>query len=251
MLANSLLKSALNVSYTASIYSHQQVRFARKTFRLKAGGHGGEPLITTDDFEEAKEAGLLEDLSYKEIRFPLPYENNSPLFDRQYEKFCKFIMKGGRKGLAHELMHDTMFEIKRIQYKKMKTLEEKKAAASDTSAPHQEEGEEHNVELNPLTILKTALKNSEPLLMTKKVKRGGATYQVPYPVSKDQSEYHALKWMIKAVLERPKPRTKHFNEVMAQELLDAFYFKGKVIKRRDDVHRLADANKAYAHYRWG
>lgn len=262
MFAGSLLRSARNAAQTGSIL-HQQVRFKTKTYRLKSGDHGAKPLITNDDFEEAKEANLLEDLSYQEIRFPLPFENNSPLFDKEYERFCRYVMKGGRKDLAHDLMHRTFYNIKTIQYNKVKKLAEKQGQGnlvtlefieqmkSDPSRGTEETGHQKVIELDPLTIFKTALSNCEPLVITRKIKRGGATYQVPCPLGKEESQWFALKWMISAVLERPKPRKKPFEEVMAQELLDAFYERGKVIKKRDDLHRLADQNKAYAHYRWG
>lgn len=258
MLASSILRVARSASHNALI-AHQQVRWSKRSFRLKDKVYGEEPLVTSDDIEEAQEAGKLEELSYKQIRFAHTWESCSPMFDRDYERFCRYVMKGGRKELAHDLVHLTFWHIKNIQYAKMRKLKEKETGDSQLTLeyieskqnnPNINENEEY-IEMNPLVILKTALSNCEPLIITTKVKRGGATYQVPYPLRREQSEYLALKWIIRAVLDRPKPRKKHFQEVMAQELLDAFYNRGKVIKKRDDIHRLADANKAYSHYRWG
>lgn len=241
---------------TGHLNNYQQVRYAKKTFLLKYR-YGDPPILTQEEFDKVLENNSLDDLRYKRIRFALVWEYGSPLWDYDYERFTKYVMKGGCKGLAYDLMQRTFYRIKSIQYSKLRKLRENAAAGTDGEKANEVKDREpledaaSEIETNPLEIFKGALKNAEPVVITKKVKRGGATYQVPYPITKSDSEYYATKWMIRAVLDRPKPRKKLFPEVMAQELLDAYYNQGKVVKRKDDMHRLADANKAYAHYRWG
>lgn len=240
---------------TSHIVNLQQIRFAStKTFLLKYR-YGEPPILTQDDFDQVSKNNTLEDLKFKPIRFALVWEYGSPLWDYDFERFVKFVMIKSTKSKAYDLMNRTFYTIKGIQYKRLRKLREKASSEEDGESvcnPSDGEGEATNkIETNPLEIFKGALKNAEPAVITRKIKRGGATYQVPFPINKKQSEFLATKWMIQAVLDRPKPRKKLFPEVMAQELLDAYYNQGKVVKRKDDMHRLADANKAYAHYRWG
>lgn len=262
LLANIVAKNAAKLS--SCQVNFQQVRNAKKTFRFSYA-YGGNPFLTQEQFEEALEKESLNELSFKPIRFARVWEYGSPLWDDDLERFTRYVMKGGRKGLAYDLMHQTFYGIKAIQYPKLRKLREKETTKAEktladsrsdvdekvASSGSESQDTNYEVETNPLTIFKGALENVKPVVITKKVKRGGSTYQVPYPVRESSSDWFAVKWMIQAVLDRPKPREKHFPEVMSQELIDAFYNRGKVVKRKDDMHRLADANKAYAHYRWG
>lgn len=265
LLANIVAKNATKLS--SCQVNFQQVRNTKKTFRFRYA-YGDNPLLTQEQFEESLEKQSLDELRYKPIRFALIWEYGSPLWDNELETFTKYVMKGGRKGLSYDLMHQTFYKIKAVQYPKLRKLREKenakaaeKAIAADSSKSDDDGklaggGEleldtNYEVETNPLAIFKGAIENVKPVVITKRVKRGGSTYQVPYPVREASSEWFAIKWMISAVLDRPKPRTKSFPDTMSQELIDAFHNKGKVVKRKDDIHRLADANKAYSHYRWG
>lgn len=211
-------------------------RCATKTFRFRSG-YGEEPILRDEDLHEDK----LKELKYKQIRFAALFESCSPLVDPLHERFTKHCLQGGNRPLAYRLMHDTFYYIKCFQIAKLRR--EKKPLA-----PGEEEEE---IITDPMEILHRGIKNCEPVVVVNKVKRGGAIYQVPYPIDSKQGEWFAMKWILDAVKERPKPRLKHFGEVMAQELIDAAYGRGKVVKRKDDIHRLAAANKAYAHYRWG
>lgn len=81
------------------------------------------------------------------------------------------------------------------------------------------------------------------------IKRGGATYQVPIPITENRAQFLAMKWLI--LESKEKERKIHFPEKFAGEVLDAFNNTGKVIKRKQDLHKQCEANRAYAHYRWG
>ena len=99
----------------------------------------------------------------------------------------------------------------------------------------------------PLEVLQEALKNSTPLLEVKARRVGGATYQVPIAVRPERGSAMASRWLTAAARAR-KGRPMHLK--LGQELLDAAKGEGAAAKRREDVHRMAEANRAFAHYRW-
>jgi small subunit ribosomal protein S7 len=99
----------------------------------------------------------------------------------------------------------------------------------------------------PEETLEQAIKNVAPLLMVKSRRVGGATYQVPTEVSEEKGRALATKWLISSARARSG---KAMEEKLASELADAVNGRGSAIKKRDDIHRMAEANKAFAHYRW-
>jgi small subunit ribosomal protein S7 len=100
---------------------------------------------------------------------------------------------------------------------------------------------------DPLKILHKAIENVKPNLEVKSRRVGGATYQVPIEVRPDRKLSLALRWIIENARKK-KEKTMMAN--LAAELMDAFEEKGDSIKKRDDTHKMAEANKAFAHYRW-
>ena len=99
----------------------------------------------------------------------------------------------------------------------------------------------------PLTVLEQAVKNATPVLEVKPRRVGGATYQVPVEVRPDRGLSLAMRWLVKSA----KARTgKSMAEKLATELSDASKGQGATIKRREDTHKMAEANRAFAHYRW-
>lgn len=99
----------------------------------------------------------------------------------------------------------------------------------------------------PLGIMDQAIKNATPLLQVKSRRVGGATYQVPIEVKADRGLYLAMRWLITFSRERSG---KSMAEKLAAEIVDAVQGQGATIKKRQDTHRMAEANKAFAHYRW-
>jgi small subunit ribosomal protein S7 len=99
----------------------------------------------------------------------------------------------------------------------------------------------------PLEIFDQALRNATPLIEVKPRRVGGATYQVPVEVAPDRRVSLALRWLIAASRARSG---KSMAEKLAAELMDAANNAGATVKRREDTHRMAEANRAYAHYRW-
>ena len=106
---------------------------------------------------------------------------------------------------------------------------------------------EEKEQKEPITILEQAVKNATPLLEVKPRRVGGATYQVPVEVQPDRGFSLALRWLIKSTRARAG---KSMAEKLAAELIDASKGQGVTIKKRGDTHRMAEANRAFAHYRW-
>jgi small subunit ribosomal protein S7 len=103
------------------------------------------------------------------------------------------------------------------------------------------------VNSSPEEALERAIRNATPLLMVKSRRVGGATYQVPMEVREDRGRTLAMRWLIASARARSG---KSMEEKLASELVDAIHGRGAAIKKRDDLHRMAEANKAFAHYRW-
>ena len=102
-------------------------------------------------------------------------------------------------------------------------------------------------EKDPLEVLLKALDNVKPMVEVKSRRVGGATYQVPMEIRESRREALAMRWIIDAA----RKRSGHgMADTLASELLDAYNNTGSAYKKREDVHKMAEANKAFAHYRW-
>ena len=137
--------------------------------------------------------------------------------DLQIAKFINMIMRNGKKSAAERIMY---FALDNISQKS--TLE--------------------SVEL-----MEKALENVRPTVEVKSRRVGGATYQVPVEVRASRRNTLAMRWLIEAAQKRGE---KTMAKKLAGELLDASESKGSAVKRREDTHRMAEANKAFAHFRW-
>ncbi len=133
------------------------------------------------------------------------------------QKFINCIMYQGKRSVAQEIVYNA-FEIM-------------KERAND----------------DPLKVFKKAVDNVKPVLEVKTRRVGGANYQVPVEVNRNRQTSLSLRWIIGYARERGE---KSMKERLAAELLDAANNRGGAIKKRDDTHRMAEANKAFAHYRW-
>jgi small subunit ribosomal protein S7 len=100
---------------------------------------------------------------------------------------------------------------------------------------------------DPIAVLEQALKNATPLLEVKARRVGGATYQVPVEVDPNRGRALAIRWIIKSTRSRSGRSTA---EKFASELIDASKGQGATVKKREDAHKMAEANRAFAHYRW-
>ena len=106
---------------------------------------------------------------------------------------------------------------------------------------------EKELKKNPLDVFEQALKNATPVLEVKPRRVGGATYQVPVDIRADRRVALGMRWLLASARAR---KGKPMSERLAAELIDAFRGQGTTIKKREDTHRMAEANKAFVHYRW-
>ena len=100
---------------------------------------------------------------------------------------------------------------------------------------------------DPIVTFKQAMENIKPLMELKTRRIGGANYQIPVEVTPDRRQSLAIRWLITAVRER---KEKNTYEKLANEILAAVNNQGGAMKKKDDTHKMAEANKAFAHYRW-
>jgi small subunit ribosomal protein S7 len=133
------------------------------------------------------------------------------------EKFVNSMMWDGKKATAQGLFYEAMEKIR------------------------ERSGDD------PLKLFKKAVENVKPVLEVKTRRVGGANYQVPVEVTQNRRTSLALRWIIGQARTRPE---KGLAEKLANELNDAANMRGGAVKKKDDVHRMAEANKAFAHYRW-
>jgi len=142
-----------------------------------------------------------------------------PVYGSQtLSKFVNQVMLDGKKSLARRIVYGAI-----------------KQAADKI-------GEE-----SPLAAFETALENAKPSLEIKSRRIGGATYQVPIEIAPDRRTSLAMRWIINHARKKPG---RAMEDALAQELVDCFHNQGTTIKKKDETHRMAEANRAFAHYRW-
>ena len=137
--------------------------------------------------------------------------------DRQVGYFTNVIMRGGKKSTAERIVYGAFGII------------------------------ESKTRNDPLAMFRRALDNVRPRIEVKSRRVGGATYQVPIEVRPERATSLAMRWLVQYARSRGG-RSMH--EKLADELIDAANERGEAVKKKEDTHRMADANKAFAHYRW-
>jgi len=154
-----------------------------------------------------------------------------------------------RKGPApkHPVVIDPVYNSPLVTSLVNKVLLDGKRSTSERIVYGALEGCREKTGTDPVITLKRALDNVKPTLEVKSRRVGGATYQVPIEVRAGRSTTLALRWLVGYSRQR---REKTMTERLMNELLDASNGLGASVKRREDTHKMADANKAFAHYRW-
>ena len=137
--------------------------------------------------------------------------------DGTVAKFINIVMLNGKKSVAEKIVYNAMDQV----------MDKLKG--------------------QPVELLNKALDNVRPMVEVKSRRVGGATYQVPVEVRADRRTTLAMRWIVDAARKRGE---KSMDRRLAGELLDAAENKGSAVRKREDVHRMAEANKAFAHYRW-
>ena len=145
-----------------------------------------------------------------------------PIADSKYKstiipKLINSIMYDGKKTIAEKIVYDALEKIK------SKTKDE------------------------PINIFNDAIKNVRPTVEVRSRRVGGATYQVPVEVKSKRSQALALRWLIDASRKR---KDKKMSDKIFNEIYDAYQNRGSAIKKKEDMHKMAESNKAFAHFRW-
>ena len=145
-----------------------------------------------------------------------------PIVDPRYKsliipKLINSIMYDGKKTVAEKIIYDAIDKIK------TKSKDE------------------------PLNVFNDAINNIRPTVEVRSRRVGGATYQVPVEVKSKRSQALALRWLIDASRKR---KDKNMSDKIFNEIYDAYQNKGSAIKKKEDTHKMADSNKAFAHFRW-
>jgi small subunit ribosomal protein S7 len=133
------------------------------------------------------------------------------------DQFTKKLMRGGKRQLASRILHDAL-------------------ARAETQAGR-----------SGIEVLEHAMRNAMPLIEVKPKRVGGSTYQIPVEVRADRRVSLGMRWLIDAARKR---NGRSMGEKLAAEFIDASNGLGAAVKRREDTHRMAEANKAFSHFRW-
>jgi small subunit ribosomal protein S7 len=153
----------------------------------------------------------------KRPKLEIRYTDHPADVNRQIAKFINVIMLDGKKSVAERIVFSA-FEIISERTKD-----------------------------DPIKVFEKALANVKPRLEVRARRVGGSNYQVPVEVRSERSQALAYRWLVGCARARPE---KTMRERLANEMLDAAQNRGSAVKKREDVHKMADANKAFAHYRW-
>ena len=145
-----------------------------------------------------------------------------PIVDPVYKstiipKLVNSIMYDGKKTIAEKIVYDAINKIK------------------------------SKVKEEPINVFNEAINNIKPTVEVRSRRVGGATYQVPQEVNTKRSQTLALRWLLEATRKR---KNKTMSDKLFNELMDASQRKGSAMKKREDTHRMAESNKAFAHFRW-
>ena len=145
-----------------------------------------------------------------------------PVLDPKYKsviipKLINSIMYDGKKTVAEKIVYDAIDKIK------SKSKDE------------------------PITVFNDAINNVRPTVEVRSRRVGGATYQVPVEVKSKRAQALAIRWLVDSARKR---KDKHMSDKIFNELYDAYERKGAAVKKKEDVHKMAESNKAFAHFRW-
>jgi len=155
-------------------------------------------------------------------------------------KFINVLMVSGKKSIAEKIIYDALS----ILQERMK--KENKISSGDEKGEENTDAGKTSKDI-VLKYFEEALDNVKPTVEVKSRRVGGATYQVPVEVKSDRSDALAMRWLVHAARSRSE---KGMTQRLAGELLDAINKKGSAVKKREDTHKMAEANKAFAHFRW-
>lgn len=195
--------------------------------------HFIDPVFSKQKQVQLKNSSEFAKLNLIPTKAALNNESLSIFYGDIAKQFTNYITRNGNKELARELLEKCFEVIKRIQLERYHMADDENKMKIIT---------------DPEKLLTDAIENCRPLLLLTAIKRGGVKYHVPVPVSQKKSYFLSMKWLLESA--REKERTVHLPNKLAWEILDAACGQGRVIKKKLDLHRQCEGNRAYAHYRW-
>ncbi|CAG5121889.1 unnamed protein product, partial [Candidula unifasciata] len=187
-----------------------------------------------------EKAKLVEGLEENDLRKHRPIKapntdcSISPLFyDAEIQKFTNMIMQGGNKERVREIMRRLFENLKHTQVAKYNR------ANSDE--------ERQGIECNPIAVFHQAVDNCKPLLLSKRTVKGGIAYRVPVCAKPIEQRFNAMKWIIESC--RDRTRRIPMEDKLTMEIMDAYKYQGKAIRKKQETHKICESNRAYAHLR--
>ena len=157
-------------------------------------------------------------------------------------------MSRRRKSVQREILPDPRFkDLVLAKFVRALMIDGKKNTAETLIYSSFDVIQKKEKEKTPLEIFKSAIENVQPQIETRSRRVGGATYQVPVEVKSKRAQALALRWLMDATRKR---KNKTMADKLYAEILDASQNKGSAIKKREDTHKMAESNKAFAHFRW-
>ncbi|XP_059203513.1 small ribosomal subunit protein uS7m [Centropristis striata] len=199
-----------------------------------------EPEYRKEAYETPKEKLSAKEKEEQELKAIRPIKaatngvSSSVFDDPVINKFTNMLLKGGDKIIARRIITQTLETIKRRQVEKYHKTPE---------------GKREEIECNPYAIFHQALDNCKPVVGLATIQKGGKNYQVPIPLTDNRRRFLAMKWMITECRDNRHRRTLMY-EKLTQELMAASEKEGNVIKKKLEMHKMAESNRAFAHFRW-
>lgn len=174
-------------------------------------------------------------------------------------RFINFLIKKGKKSKAKNIFFNSLKKIPSLHEKQIEILKTpvlgskilSTAVVSKAGIISNVHGSDMLFETLSLRVFEKAINNLQPLFEVKKVRIAGSTYQVPANLTQKQQENKAMNWLIESSKERKrKYPSQNFDVCLALEIYDAFLKQGTARQKRNDLHKLAEANRAFSHFRW-
>ena len=191
--------------------------------------------------------------SEKNSTYSFLHSQNSQLIDR----FVNFLTKKGKKSKAQNILYSSLKILSTLSKNDSLKISKHLAVAQSITSSNtiMDSGVQQNtpseIDAKVFSLFYAAIINCQPLFEVKKVRIAGTTYQVPSLMSQNRQENRAINWLIESTFSRKKKTpSQNFDYCLALEIYDAFLKQGYARQKRNDLHKLAESNRAFAHFRW-
>ncbi|KAK6629337.1 hypothetical protein RUM43_003154 [Polyplax serrata] len=193
-----------------------------------------EPVIQLEEINKFIKEVPAEEVEFMKIKAATSHETCSVFYDPTVGKFINYVMRKGMKEVAREEVEKAFTTVKHIQLRKYN--EEK------------DEEKKKQIILSPFEIFHKAIANATPSLKVTKIKKSGTWYKIPVGITPREAKIFAMKWFVE--VSKDKEQGVPFYSTLANELVLASEGQGKAVGKKLELHKLCEANKSYAHYKW-